>query len=126
MTRSRPRAFTLIEVIVALAIAGGALVLLIAASQAALHRSLNARKLSRVSRAAESKLEECVEGAEHAFAGDCADLPGWIWRLRLEKEETQELDGLKVITLAVYSPEAPFKPYRTYSRLVYQRLEPKP
>ncbi len=124
MTKGRPCGFTLIEVIVALAIAGGSLVLLLSAYQASMFPRINAHRLSQVMRAAETKFDECRCGATEAKEGDLPGNAGWRWRLRVSNEEKLELEGLKQVLFTVYSPEAPFKPYRTYQAFTYKAPDP--
>ncbi|MBI3828873.1 MAG: type II secretion system protein [Planctomycetes bacterium] len=113
------RGFTLVEVIVALGIAAGALVLLLSANHASLQRSICARATAKIQRLCESKLDELRSGAEVHPSGEFDDLPGWTWRADVEKAQLADLQGLKRLTLKVYSPDAPFKPAETYTILTY-------
>lgn len=122
----RRSGFTLVEVIVALGIASGALVLLLSANQASLQRSLRARTMAQLQRLCESKLDELRCGAESRPAGTFGDLPGWTWCADAEKAQCEELRGLKRLTLKVYPPDAPFTPFETFAVLVYDEKAGKP
>jgi prepilin-type N-terminal cleavage/methylation domain-containing protein len=77
--RSREGGFTLVEVLVALGIASGALILVLSANNASLAQSVQAREGTRLTVVAESKFEECRSGAEKAVSGDLAGFPRWQW-----------------------------------------------
>ena len=86
-TRKRDSGFTLIEILVALAVAGGALVLVLSANAASLERGLRARVDSRLERAAESKLAEWRIGAESSLEGPLPGFDGHRWRIRKDAEK---------------------------------------
>src|SRR4051812_3221364 len=98
------RGFTLIEVLVALAVAGGALVLVLSANGASLRKSVNARLDERLQRAAESKFAEWQIGAERGSAGALPGFDGHRWELRTAHEETASLKKLSRVTFKVTGP----------------------
>jgi prepilin-type N-terminal cleavage/methylation domain-containing protein len=97
--------FTLIEVLVALAIAGGALVLILSANGASLRKSVHARLDERLLRAAESKLAECGIGAERASEGPLPGFDRHHWELRTAREDIAPLKKLSRVTFTVTGPE---------------------
>lgn len=101
----REAGFTLIEVMVALAIAAGSLVLVLGANNANLRRSVEARGELRLSRAIESQFEACLLGAEVAVAGDIEGFVGWRWEIYRSPSLLAELKTLKRVTFAVWRPE---------------------
>ena len=96
--------FTLIEVLVALAIAGGALVLILSANNASLRRSADARFRIDLERAAETKLSEWIVGAEKDVTGELPSFEGHRWEIRSLAEPVASLRKLRRITLQVYGP----------------------
>lgn len=105
LRRSRDAGFTLVEVLVALGIAGGALVLVLSANNASLKRSREAREDLRTVRSAESKYEECVLGIERALAGELEGLPGWRWEVFRTPRHVVGLKRLHEVRFVVYRPE---------------------
>jgi prepilin-type N-terminal cleavage/methylation domain-containing protein len=97
--------FTLIEVMVALAIAGGALILILSANNASLRRSVEADERARVERAAESKLEEFALGREPGWQGNLTGMPGWRWSAVRESSFVVPLKRLKQVTFRVQRPD---------------------
>jgi len=81
------RGFTLVEVLVALAIAGGALILILSANGASLKKSVDARISERLQRAAESKFSEWKSGIERASEGPLPGFAGHTWEARKEREQ---------------------------------------
>jgi type II secretion system protein I len=107
MTRIAPaeRAFTLIEVLVALAIAGGALILILSANNASLRRSVEANERARVELAAESKLDEFLLGREPGGQGEMDGMPGWRWSVVREPSFSVPLKKLRQVTYRVARPD---------------------
>jgi len=99
------RGFTLIEVLVALAVAGGALVLVLSANGASLRKSATARIDERLRRAAESKFAEWQVGAERGAEGPLPGFDGHRWEVRTAREEMASLKKLSRITFTVTGPE---------------------
>ncbi len=97
--------FTLIEVLVALAIAGGALVLVLSAVNGSRKRSVQAREELEVVRAAEARLEECLLGIEGATAGDLRGRPGWTWEVSQIPTRMAGLKKLRRLTFVVRWPD---------------------
>lgn len=98
------RGFTLIEVLVALAIASGALVLVLSANGASLRKSVNARLEERVQRAAESKFAEWQIGAERASEGPLPGFDQHRWEVRTAREDLAPLKKLSRVTFTVTGP----------------------
>jgi prepilin-type N-terminal cleavage/methylation domain-containing protein len=121
---SRRSGFTLIEVIVALGIAGGSLILLLSASRAALQRSMRAQHGATVEQACESKLNEIVAGLETSPNGDFDDLPGLTWHVQRENADVEKLTGLELISLSIRSADGGI-PARTVTTLKYKEAKPK-
>lgn len=96
--------FTLIEVMVALAIAAGALVLILSANGASLRKSVDARLDERLQRAAESKFSEWLIGAERAAEGPLPGFDGHRWEIRTAREELASLKRLSRVTFTVAGP----------------------
>ncbi len=105
MRKSRSAGFTLVEVLVALGIAGGTLVLVLSSNNASLRQSLSAREEVRLERAAESKFEECVLGLEPASRGELTGLEGWSWEAVRAPTHVADLKHLKRVTFYVYRPD---------------------
>jgi prepilin-type N-terminal cleavage/methylation domain-containing protein len=101
---TRNRGFTLIEVLVALAIAGGALVLILSANGASIRKSVDARLTERLHRAAESKFSEWKCGAERAAEGPLAGFDGHRWEIRTAREDLSPLRKLIRIRFTVTGP----------------------
>ncbi|MCK6472725.1 MAG: type II secretion system GspH family protein [Planctomycetes bacterium] len=118
--------FTLIEVIVALAIAGGALVLLLSANQASLRKSVHATQEAAVLRAAETAFDAYRCGDSDATEGGLKGMPGWTWKIRASRAEVGSVENLQRLTFDVYSPDAPQEPFGTYEALRYRPPEPEP
>lgn len=101
---SARRGFTLIEVLVALGIAAGALVLLMSANHAAMRRTLRAHERIQLEEAIEAKVSELKTGIETGSSGQFTDLPGWTWSLSRSPAQIEGLDTLDEVTLNVFSP----------------------
>jgi prepilin-type N-terminal cleavage/methylation domain-containing protein len=99
--------FTLVEVLVALAIAGGSLILILSANAASLRKSVRARVAERLQRAAESKFAELKTGAERAGSGTLPGFPGHRWDLRTDREGLGSLRTLVRIRFRVSAPGEP-------------------
>jgi prepilin-type N-terminal cleavage/methylation domain-containing protein len=99
MSVRRQRAgFTLIEVIVALGIAGGALILLLSANRGSIQRSLRANDRVRLEQACESKLNEICCGAETSTHGQ---IDGHVWDVTRETAEIEGISALQRVTLRI-------------------------
>ena len=96
--------FTLVEVLVALGIAGGALVLILSANGASLRKSVDARVFERLERAAESKFLEWKSGAERTSGGALPGFSGYSWEVRKEREDLPPLRKLVRVHFAVIGP----------------------
>ena len=114
MRNGRTRAgFTLAEVIVALAIAAGALILVVSAGHESLRRSLRADESARLGHACESKLAEIACGVEPGGTGDLAGMPGWSWRIERETFGIKGLEGLDRVTFHAIGPGSSNEAART-------------
>jgi prepilin-type N-terminal cleavage/methylation domain-containing protein len=98
------RGFTLIEVLVALAVAGGALVLVLSANNASLRKSVRARLDERLERVAESTFAEWQIGAEHGSEGQLKGFEGHRWEVRSTKENIEPLKKVFRVTFSVVGP----------------------
>lgn len=98
------RGFTLVEVLVALAIAGGALVLILSANGASLRKSVDARLKERLQRAAESKFGEWKCGAERSVEGPLAGFSGHHWDIRTSREDLPPLKRIVRVRFSVTGP----------------------
>jgi prepilin-type N-terminal cleavage/methylation domain-containing protein len=104
-TKSRAsRGFTLIEVMVALAVAGGALVLVLSANGESLRKSVQSRLEERLERAAESKFAEWQIGAERATEGPLPGFDRHRWEVRTAREGLVSLKKLYRVTFTVTGP----------------------
>jgi type II secretion system protein I len=104
---SRPckrRGFTLVEVMVALGITAGALILLLSANRNVLQRSMRARDRIQVERACESKLDEVLSGAETSMNGQFERLAGYAWSIQQETAELESVTKLQRVTFQVNGP----------------------
>jgi prepilin-type N-terminal cleavage/methylation domain-containing protein len=104
-SRGHDDGFTLVEVMVALAIAGGSLVLILTANNASLRRSVESNERARVELAAESKLDEILLGMEPGWQGDMPGMPGWRWSLVREPTFALPLKKLRQMTFRVFRPD---------------------
>ena len=102
--KSAKAGFTLIEVMVALAIAGGALVLILTADGASLRKSAEARLAERLERVAESKFAEWKAGAERAAEGPIPGFDGLFWEVRSAREDMPPLRTLIRVRFLVRGP----------------------
>jgi prepilin-type N-terminal cleavage/methylation domain-containing protein len=108
--------FTLIEVLVALAVAGGSLALVLSANAASLGRGIRARSDARLERAVDSKLAETRIGSETTLEGPLPGFDGHRWRLRIEPERgTLKHLSRRVLTLQ----DAEGRPLLERSELVH-------
>jgi prepilin-type N-terminal cleavage/methylation domain-containing protein len=98
------RGFTLVEVLVALAIASGALILILSANGASLRKSVSARVSERLERAAESKFSEWKAGSERATEGALPGFSGHRWEIRTAREGLAPLPKLIRIRFTVTGP----------------------
>jgi prepilin-type N-terminal cleavage/methylation domain-containing protein len=96
--------FTLVEVVVALGIASGALVLLISANQQAMRRSMRAHERVRLEEQLEMKAAEIRSGLETESNGAFAALPGWSWQAAREPAHVEGVSSLDEITIRVLAP----------------------
>jgi len=99
--KQRSIGFTLIEVIIALAIAGSSLILLLTANQESLRRSMRSRERASVEMLAESKLAEIRCGAEQASSGVFEGQPNLRWLVSTSDAEIEDIDHLERLTLTV-------------------------
>lgn len=113
--------FTLIEVIIALAIASGSLILLLAASQESLHRGIRSRENTKVIELSESKLDEISCGSETETSGLFRALPGWSWKLDRSPASVEGLERMETLVLRAFDPQG-----RERSSCVTLRHNPKP
>lgn len=120
----RLRGFTLIEVIVALAIAATALILIVSANQDAMRRGVASRRAETVERLVESKLDEIKCGLETRSSGDFEDMQGWSWSVRRRRAEIADLRSLDVLTFKVYEPSSASEPYRVVEILIHRDMAP--
>lgn len=105
MTRRAERGFTLVEVLVALAVAGGALVLILSATTASLTRSAHARASLLLERASESKLSEWLSGTERDGGGGLPGFDGYRWEVRHAPALIGDLEDLRRITFKLEAPD---------------------
>jgi general secretion pathway protein I len=117
--------FTLVEVIVALAITAGALVLLACAGNESFRRSQRARQTAALEQLAESKLDEVLVGLERERRGEFAGHPGWSWEIEHSSASVEGLRNLERVTFRVFSPDSP-QPWRLYLAYKYFPEERKP
>ena len=89
------------EVLVALAIAGGALILILSANGASLRKSVEARIFERLQRAAESKFSEWKAGAERGAEGGLPGFADHRWEVRTAREDLAPLRRLTRIHFSV-------------------------
>ena len=98
------KGFTLLEILVALAIASVSLALVSAAVSGSLRRSARAEVDARLERAAESKLAEWTSSLEAQREGPLAGFDGHRWELRSSPECGSGLKQLHRATLIVTGP----------------------
>ena len=116
------KGFTMIEVLIALAIVSSALVILITTNQSAIKQSIRSRLSVDLNGVCESKLDELMLlGKDAPLSGRFKSLNGWQWRLRKKKQKAKGLLGLKRWTLKVYTPQQPFQPIKTISTIAYEQ-----
>jgi len=123
MTRSN-RAFTLVEVMVALGIAAGALVLLLSANRESLRRSVNARSHAQLDQIAQSKLDELRLGLELKRSGGFPELAGYQWDAAEEETGIENVKALKRIELRIRNSEG--RTIQTLQSFVYRPEAQKP
>ena len=104
-TSRRPKGgFTLVEVMVALGIVAGSMILLLSANRNALQRSLRAQDQIRLEHAAESKFDEVLCGSETSQNGSFEGMPGCTWAIQQEPAEIEGLGNLQKVTITVSNP----------------------
>jgi len=103
--RSVKRGFTLIEVIVALAICSGALLMLASVSNESLRRSVHARQQAMLNEACRNRLAEYACGADPDREGEFSDLPGWRWQVQIEAVPMDDISGLERVTLSAWASD---------------------
>ena len=97
--------FTLIEILVALAVAGGALVLVLSGNAASLARSIRSQSEARLERAAESVLAAWRAAAEPMREGPMAGFDRHSWEIRTTPDDgTAGLKQLIRATFRIYGP----------------------
>ena len=111
------RGFTLAEVLVALGITAGSLILLLSANNESLRRSLRSRHAARMEQLCESKLDEISSGAERSRHGELAGMPGVTWDVDRSRAGVEGLEGLERVTLRVRG--AAGNEIRTYTLFCY-------
>ncbi len=99
-TRPR-RGFTLVEVMVALGITAGAMILLMSVNRNALQRTLRAQDRIRLEHACESKLDAILCGSETSLNGSLDALPGYSWSVQQEPAGIEGLVNLQRVTVTV-------------------------
>ena len=102
--KRRDNGFTLLEILVALAIAGGTLVLIAAAVSGSLNRSGRAEVDSRLERAAESKLAEWTSGVDLQREGALAGFAGCRWEIRTSPE-SGPVKRLQRVSVVITGPD---------------------
>lgn len=95
------RGFTLVEVMVALGITAGAMILLLSVNRHALQRTLRAQDRIRLEHACESKLDAIFSGSETGLNGTLDGLPGYSWSVRQEPAGVEGLVNLQRVTFTV-------------------------
>lgn len=116
--------FTLVEVMVALGIAAGALVLLLSANRESLRRSVSARSHAMLDQLAQSKLDELRLGLDQNHSGSFAELPGYQWDFTEEHQELEGVNSLNRIELRVRNSEG--RNVQVLQALVYRPEAKKP
>lgn len=115
-TRRSDGGFTLVEVLVALGIAGGALILILSATNAGFRKSRDSRESLRLERLAESKLKAWQAGLEPSGRGACAGLAGYQWEVRSAHSSPGPLPGVATFALRIHGPEGQVLLERTFIR----------
>src|SRR5688572_12315249 len=103
--RFREGGFTLVEILIALAIASGSLILILSSNVASLKRSVQSRMQERLDRAAESQLAEWLAGIESAREGSLWGFDGHRWEIRSTPNGLSPLRMMKRVTLRVLAPD---------------------
>jgi type II secretory pathway pseudopilin PulG len=99
----------LVEVLVALGIAAGALILLVSANNESLRRSIRCRQLMELEELAEARLDEIRLGViGTADRGRFEGHPELSWAMEKQACNAADLKGLQRLTLSIYK-EAPAK-----------------
>src|SRR5471032_3121273 len=96
---SRQSGFTLVEVVVALAIASSALVLLLSANRNSLVRSIRTHEKDRLKQAIDTKLGEILCGVETSKHGTFENLAGYTWLVNEQPGGVERLDKLEKVSL---------------------------
>jgi prepilin-type N-terminal cleavage/methylation domain-containing protein len=110
--------FTLVEVMVALGIAGGALVLLLSANRESLRRSVGSRAQALLEQLAQSKLDELKQDLEKRRSGEFPGLAGYTWDAAEESGAIEGVKELHRIALRVRDPNR--RIIRSMETLVYR------
>ena len=103
MRHRADRGFTLIEVLVALAVASGALVLVLSATSAGFRRGTEARVEDRIRRAAQSKFAEWRIGSEKSTEGRLPGFESYRWEIVQSSERLSSVKALRRATLRVFA-----------------------
>lgn len=117
MQKNRP-GFTLVEVMVALGIAGGALVLLLSANRESLRRSANSSNQALLDQLAQSKLDELKLELDPRRSGELPGLAGYSWDASNENASVENVKELHRVVLRVRDSDR--KIVRTLETFIYK------
>ncbi|MCK6475152.1 MAG: hypothetical protein L6R28_25800 [Planctomycetes bacterium] len=104
----------------ALAIASGALIMLLSVNSACLQKSIHARQARALDQWCESALDRWLLGDRKSSRGDFEGMHGWRWDIRVDQQGAFELNGVRRVTLTAHTPDQPFKAAHTLVCWDYQ------
>jgi prepilin-type N-terminal cleavage/methylation domain-containing protein len=103
--KNRYSAFTLVEVMIALAIAASAFLMILQINNASLFKCTRACLAETITSCAESKLDEVVSGIEMATTGDLLNLPGYRWRVTRTAGIISPLETIQNVRIEITSSD---------------------
>ena len=121
-------AFTLVELVLAIALLGGTFLGLLYLRVSAVETAARCDLDRRVQRIAQEKLDEVVYGVETMTSGSIDDLEGWTWEVEVySPEPTESLFPLLECNLTLHHPgidRDEMEDYRVTSRFFADENHP--
>lgn len=124
--RHRQHGVTLIEVVAAIALLATVAVLSLGAQNRLMRQWRDADQRQRAAQIADRLLEDWWSRGRSIpmrRQGEVEDHPGWIWQTAVRNEQYLALNGMDVVKLEIYSPQA--RPQRDEPTLEVELVAPR-